>query len=251
MKKTFIYATLITGLAIFSSCSEKKENNTSAEKANTTENTDTLAVAGKVCDVKFGGINFTSAINGADTLVHQDGGKLVFNVAGEKDYFSDPDGKLSNTSSPILLTQIDNTKPFTFTGKVTPSFTKDGMYNAGVLFLYASDALYQKFCFEQSEDGRHRIVTVRTQQTSDDNNHDVVTQPFVYMKISSDTKTVASYYSLDNKKWQMVRLYKNNYPASFYLGISAQCPVDKAGSSAVFEELSLTQTNVNNFRTGE
>lgn len=251
MKKTFICVAMIAGLSIFSSCSEKKENNGQSDKENPTAKADAPAVAGKACDVKFGGINFTHAINGADTLVRQDGNKLIFKVAGEKDYFSDPDGKLSNTSSPILLTQIDNTKPFTLTGKVTPSFTKDGMYNAGVLFLYANDALYQKFCFEQSEDGQHRIVTVRTQETSDDNNHDVVTQPFVYMKISSDTKTVASYYSLDNKKWQMVRLYKNNYPAAFHVGISAQCPVDKAGSSAVFENLSLTQTNVDNFRTGE
>lgn len=251
MKKTFICATLITGLIFFSSCSEKKDGKSPSEEESPTRKADAREVVGTACNIEFGGIKFTNAINGADTLVQQDGNKLVFKVAGEKDYFSDPDGKLSNTSSPLLLTQIDNTKPFTLTSKVTPSFTKEGMYNAGVLFLYASDALYQKFCFEQSEDGQHRIVTVRTQETSDDNNHDVVTQPFVYMKISSDTKTIASYYSLDNRKWQMVRLYKNNYPAAFYVGLSSQCPVDKAGSSATFEDLSLTQTNVKNFRTGE
>lgn len=250
MKKTFICATLLTGLLI-TSCSDKKGQTISTDTAKGTVDASAPTVAGSSCDITFGNIHFTKAINGADTLVQADGNRLTFKVAGEKDYFSDPDGKLSNTSSPILLTKIDNTKPFTFSGKVTPNFTKDGMYNAGVLFLYASDALYQKFCFEQSEDGQHRIVTVRTQETSDDNNHDAVTQTFVYMKISSDTKTVASYYSLDNKKWQMVRLYKNNYPEAFYVGISAQCPVEKTGSFSVFEDLSLTQTNVSNFRTGE
>ena len=46
----------------------------------------------------------------------------------------------------------------------------------------------------------------------------------VYLKISSDTKTIASYYSIDKKRWNMVRLYKNCYPKNIYLGISSQCP---------------------------
>ena len=61
---------------------------------------------------------------------------------------------------------------------------------------------------------RHRMVSVRTIGTSDDNNHDVVTSKSVYMKISSDTKTVGFYYSLDKKTWQLIRLFKNDYPAS-------------------------------------
>lgn len=85
--------------------------------------------------------------------------------------------------------------------------------------------------------------------TSDDNNHDVVKEPTVYMKISSDTKTVASYYSLDKKNWQMVRLYKNNYPKKIWMGISTQCPVDK-GTQSIFEEINLEEKSVSDFRLG-
>jgi hypothetical protein len=69
------------------------------------------------------------------------------------------------------------------------------------------------------------------------------------MKISSDTHTVASYYSVDKKNWQMVRLYKNNYPAEIWMGISNQCPAD-TGSISHFAELGLQQNNVGDFRMG-
>jgi len=99
------------------------------------------------------------------------------------------------------------------------------------------------------ERNKVRIVTVRTIGTSDDNNHDVIEAKSVYMKISSDTKTIAFYYSLDNKTWQLVRLFRNEFPAAVWLGVSAQSPLGN-GTSAVFEELSLTKRSVSDFRLG-
>ena len=36
--------------------------------------------------------------------------------------------------------------------------------------------------FEQDERGKHRVVTVRTVGTSDDNNHEVIKQDNIYYK---------------------------------------------------------------------
>ncbi|MDE5883204.1 MAG: hypothetical protein K2H60_15895 [Muribaculaceae bacterium] len=47
----------------------------------------------------------------------------------------------------------------------------------------------------------------------------------------------------------MVRLYENNYPDSVYIGIASQCPI-KGECKSVFDELSLTQDNVDDFRMG-
>jgi regulation of enolase protein 1 (concanavalin A-like superfamily) len=208
-------------------------------------------VSGRPCDIKLAGIHFTKAVNGADTLAKTDAqGRMDFRVGAKKDFFCDPnDNKLSNNTAPILLAKVDNTKPFTLVAKVTPGFTAKGLYNAGVLYVYVNDRRWQKHCFEQDERGRHRIVSVRTLGTSDDNNHDVVTAPTAYMKISSDTRTVASYYSLDKKTWQLVRLYKNDYPAELWAGVSAQCPID-TGTTSHFEDISLTQNSVSDFRLG-
>jgi regulation of enolase protein 1 (concanavalin A-like superfamily) len=61
--------------------------------------------------------------------------------------------------------------------------------------------------------------------------------------------TVAFYYSLDNQSWQLIRLFKNDYPASIWVGISTQRPLGD-GTSAVFEDISLTRQSVSHFRLG-
>jgi regulation of enolase protein 1 (concanavalin A-like superfamily) len=93
------------------------------------------------------------------------------------------------------------------------------------------------------------MVTVRTTGTSDDNNHDVVAAKSVRMKISSDTKTVAFYYSLDGREWQLIRLFRNDYPQKLWLGVSAQSPLGE-GNSVTFDAVTLTQTSISDFRLG-
>jgi len=154
---------------------------------------------------------------------------------------------MSNNSAPLLLTEVDNKKPFTLTAKITPTFLKT--YDAGALYIYVRDDLWLKLAMEMDERQKTRMVSVRTIGTSDDNDHDVVTSKGVYMKISSDTKIVGFYYSLDKRTWQLIRLFKNDYPSSIWVGISAQSPIGN-GTSVVFEDLSLTEDSVSDFRLG-
>ncbi len=192
-------------------------------------------------------VTFTVALNQAEKSVAVSDGRLTLSSAAKRDNFRDPDGKLSSNTAPMLLTEVDNTKPFTFSAKITPKFKST--YDAGALYVWVRDDLWFKFAMERDERGRTRIVTVRTNGTSDDNNHDVVTAKSVFMKISSDTKTVAFYYSLDNKQWQLVRLFKNEYPSKLWLGVSSQSPTGD-GNSTTFENVTLTQTSVSDFRMG-
>lgn len=203
------------------------------------------------CDVTLGGIHFTKMINDADKQVGEKDGVVRFIAPEGTDLFIDPNGgKLTQTSAKVLFTEIDNTKPFTFSARIKPGFTKEGLYHQGNLMVLANDTLWQKFCFEQDERGKHRVVTVRTVGTSDDNNHDVINQDYIYYKISSDTHTIASYYSLDGKEWQMVRLYKNNYPKNLLVGFSSLAP-QKGECISEFSELSKSTDNVSDFRLGD
>lgn len=194
------------------------------------------------------GVTFDLALNGAEQYVKLAGDRLTLKSPAKRDNFRDPDGKLSNNSAPMLLAEVDNTKPFTFTAKVTPTFSNT--YDAGALYIWVRDDLWLKMAMEQDERGRKRLVTVRTTGTSDDNNHDVVTAPSVYMKISSDATTVGFYYSLDNREWQLIRLFKNEYPDTIRLGVSSQSPVGD-GNATSFENVSLTQTSISDFRMGK
>lgn len=203
------------------------------------------------CDITINGIHFTKSINGADKMITDSDGIITLRANPNADYFIDPNEKISQDDSGILLTEIDNTKPFTFKGKVTTGFLEEGgLYNAATFFVYANDKLWQKLCFEHGDNGEHRIVTVRTVGTSDDNNHDIIeTAESVYFMISSDTQSIASYFSLDGQKWQMVRIYRNEYPAKLYLGICSQAPQAEECIST-FEQLTLTADSVSDFRLG-
>ena len=201
----------------------------------------------EACHIALPGITFTRSLNGAAAHAKVSDGKLTLTSEAKRDNFRDPDGKLSNNSAPVLLTEVDNKKPFTLTAKITPTFLKT--YDAGTLYIWVKDDLWLKLAMELDERQKTRMVSVRTTGTSDDNDHDVVTAKSVYMKISSDTTTVGFYYSLDKKTWQLIRLFKNDYPSSIWVGISTQSPIGN-GTSAVFEDLSLTQQSVSNFRLG-
>lgn len=237
-----------TALAL-TACGDRKSGTVGHEQF--VDSTNVLKTdVGAACNITFGDITFDRAVNGADSLVSvEEGNTLRFRANEKADFFCDPDEKISNNTAPILLKEIDNTKPFTLTAKVTPGFNATGTFNAGVLYVYANDTFWQKLCFEQDERGNYRVVTVRTQGTSDDNNHDIISQGTVYLRIFSDTRTMASYYSLDKRNWVMVRLYKNNYPDRVFIGISNQCPQDKS-SYSLFEELTLTTDHVDNIRMG-
>lgn len=202
------------------------------------------------CDITFDGVRFTKSLNGGDSLVTITDSILNFDCEQGRDFFSDPNMKLSNHTIPAILSEVDNTKPFTLSAKVTPRFSEEGTYNAADLLVFASDSLYQKLCFEQDERGNHRVVSVRTVGTSDDNNHDVIMDESVFLKISSDARTIASYYSIDGQEWHMVRLYKNDYPDKLYIGIASQAP-QKGNCLSTFSDMKLDQSNVADFRMGK
>ena len=212
------------------------------------EKKDTSSADMEDISVSFAGIEFSKAVNNAGEYCKIDSGQLQMNGVPKTNYFISPDGTRNEASAPILLTEIDNKQPFTFTTKLTNAI--DSMYDAGTVYLYVNNSDWLKFAFERDEKGRNRVVTVRTKDSSDDNNHDILLQSSVYMKISSDTKQLGFYYSLDGTDWNLARLYRNDYPEKLWIGVSSQSPRG-TGNIAYFENMSLTQTNVTSFRLGE
>lgn len=231
---------------VMTGCIQKEsENKTNGSDENVTTETVELAT----CDVNIGGIRFTKSKNGGENGITLLGDTVKFVAGPQTDYFRSPDGSVVNSSA-IIFTEVDNTKPFTFTAKVKPDFTETGTYSAGVLYAYENDTHCQKLCFEQDEYGDHRVVSVRTIGTSDDNNHQAIKGPNVYMRLSSDGTTIGSYFSEDGKKWHMARLYKNDFPEKILLGLSSQSPKDN-GHTCYFTEVSLKQEVVPDFRKGK
>lgn len=188
---------------------------------------------------------FTHSVNSPQYTLQND--TITISSGAKSDFFNSPDGSIRVANAPLLLKEIDNTKPFTFSVKVKPEF-KD-TYDAGAIYLFYNEDLWQKFAFEMDERGITRAVTVRTMGTSDDNNHDPIAQEEMYMKISSDTRNVGFYYSLDGETWQLTRLYRNEYPKAIFIALSSQSPIGN-GMNSQFLEIILTDESITNFRLG-
>lgn len=181
-----------------------------------------------------------SKLFGSDSLQLSSGPKT--------DFFIEPGlPPYNKANAPLLLMPIDNTQPFTFSIKVKP--THRVKYDAGMVFLYVNDNEWLKLAFEVDERMVGRIVTVKTNEFSDDNNHEVVASKSVYLKISSNTKVVGFYYSVDGKTWQLVRVFKNDYPTTLKLGIGSQSP-EGQGNSSIFSEFKMAKTSIKDFRMG-
>ncbi len=200
----------------------------------------------RLCDADSCSIGiFVKSLNNPKVILSND--TLVISSGAKSDYFNDPNGIDKYTNAPMLMKEVDNTKPFTFIAKVKPAFSET--YDAGALYIFHNNNLWQKFAFEMDERRLTRLVTVRTIGTSDDNNHDAIMQDNVYMKISSDTQNIGFYYSLDGQTWQLTRLYRNEYPQRIYIALSSQSPIGK-GIDTQFSEIQFSNINIHNFRLG-
>ncbi|MDR2916351.1 MAG: DUF1349 domain-containing protein [Tannerella sp.] len=196
----------------------------------------------------FSGIDFSKAINNAEKHYEVADNHLSIDGVEGTNYFISPDGARFEATAPILLTEIDNSKPFTFTTRLDSPIEK--IYDAGTVYIYVDDSNWLKYAFERDEKLRCRVVTVRTEGSSDDNNHDIINQNYVYLRISSNVKQIGFYYSTDGIDWNLARIYRNEYPAKIWLGLSSQSP--KEGNNiACFEEMSLTENYISNHRLGE
>jgi len=192
-------------------------------------------------------VQFDTSMNNADKQIIKDKDSIILTSTKETDFFIEPGGAYEKSDAPLLLKKIDNTKPFTFIAELKPEHKVK--YDAGMLFIFVDEKHWLKFAFEADERMNTRIVTVRTNETSDDNNHDVEKDSVILLKISSDTKSIGFYYSNDNKIWNLVRVFKNEYPQNILVGVGTQSPAGD-GNKTIFFGIEFSNSAVKDFRNG-
>lgn len=190
---------------------------------------------------------FDTSLNNAKQQIQSAANNFTLTSTKETDYFIEPAGAYEKANAPLLLKKIDNTKPFTFITKFTAAHKVK--YDAGMAFIYVDEKHWVKFAHEADERMNTRIVTVKTDRSSDDNNHEIVKEKTVYLKISSDTKQVGFYYSTNGTVWNLVRIFKNEFPQTIYVGVGTQSPAGN-GNKTIFEKTEFLNSAVMDFRTG-
>jgi regulation of enolase protein 1 (concanavalin A-like superfamily) len=173
-------------------------------------------------------------------------GELLSITAGKQtDWFISPlDGGKTENSPKLFFQPADD---FVLSAKVTVDFRSQ--WDAGVLVLYANDAVWAKLCFEMSMEKQPTIVSVVTRTLSDDNNSIPIQGNSVYLKIAKIGQAVFFYASADGKKWSIIRAFSLLPAQQLHAGFSSQSPQGDQ-CKTVFSEIEYRAVRVNPW-TGE
>jgi regulation of enolase protein 1 (concanavalin A-like superfamily) len=190
---------------------------------------------------------FDTSLNNAKQQMQKASNNFILTSTKETDYFIEPAGAYEKSNAPLLLKKTDNTKPFTFITKFTAEHNVK--YDAGMAFIYVDKKHWVKFAHEADERMNARVVTVRTNESSDDNNHEIVKEKTIYLKISSDTKQIGFYYSTNGTVWNLVRVFKNEYPQTIFVGVGTQSP-EGNGNKTIFDKIEFSNSPIRDFRSG-
>lgn len=168
---------------------------------------------------------------------------LVVSAPAAADFFIDPSGETIKSSAPFLYTKVKS--DFSVVTRVSVEMKQQ--YDSGCLMVMADDTHWAKLCFEFFED-YPSILSVVTKNSSDDciSAKVEVTQP--YLRIARAGNCFAFHYSLDGKRWELVRYFGLDCPEEIKVGVVAQSPVGD-GAQVKFDLFLLADGSSGDIRT--
>jgi regulation of enolase protein 1 (concanavalin A-like superfamily) len=171
---------------------------------------------------------------------------LTITATPNSNSFVDPVTGAAYMNAPFYYQEIDG--DFVIRAKVSLEFLTT--YDACVLFAYANDQLWAKACFESTDFGTHAVVSVMTDQYSDDANCINVDGNQVWLQLSRKEDVFAVHYSLDGEKFIMARLARLPMPKQIKAGMAAQSPIGQGGDRN-FEFISVEHRTLADIRAGK
>jgi len=188
-----------------------------------------------------------------ESKVVEEAGKITLLATGKSDFFRNPgavgeDGITPDSlgNAPYYYQEVSG--DFVMKAKVSLDF-KD-VYDAAALMVMESEEVWAKACFELTDFNTHAVVSVVTNQVSDDANGCNIEGNAVWLQITRLGKCFALHYSLDGENYYMMRVFALPVSDTIKVGLLAQAPIGSGGERH-FEEFSLENKTVKNIRTGK
>lgn len=168
-------------------------------------------------------------------------------IAGPKtDMFRDPNVTYNTDTAPKLLFEAD--QHFVFSSSIEHTFSNK--WDGGAIVLIADSLNWIKFCFEKDYTGARRVVSVVTQNTSDDSNSVEISTNKAYFKMAKADNVITLYFSEDNKKWLLVRHLQFNSSKKLKIGFLAQSPTGEK-SEVTFAAITYEARKIKDPYAGE
>jgi hypothetical protein len=149
------------------------------------------------------------------------------------------------TNAPFFYTEV--TGDFVLRVKVAHDF-KD-TYDSASIMVLKDLTVWAKACFELTDFDTNAVVSVVTNQTSDDANGCNIEGKEVWLQAARSGNSFAFHYSLDGRKFDMMRFFNLPAEETIKVGLLAQAPTGEGGER-IYRNYSLEHRTVKNIRAG-
>lgn len=187
----------------------------------------------------------------SESSVEVEGNEVRIYAPGHTDYFNNPipeNGKLMVPQGNAPFYYKDVTGDFVFKAKVIPEHKTT--YDAACLMLIQDQMVWVKAAFEMSDFGTTPVVSVVTNQVSDDANGCNIEGGELWLQLTRKGNNVAVHYSLDGENYYMVRVCALPLNETVMVGLEAQCPMGE-GAYRRYQDVSLEMVTVDDLRAGK
>ncbi len=156
--------------------------------------------------------------------------------------FNSPSGTFQCADFPYYYSKWQG--DFVVRCQITPAFK--ALYDLGSIVVWENEQRWIKFAYENTDNGYPAMVSVVTQDYSDDCNGSYC-EGSIWMQISRQKYTFALHFSEDKKKWLLARICRLPMSESVLVGLSAQCPMGE-NCKVVFEHFEISPNTYSDIR---
>jgi len=179
-----------------------------------------------------------------------DGSEFTIYAPPKCDFFNNPaleNGEFAKPlgNAPFLYTEVEG--DFVIRVRVTPCFIST--YDASCIMVIHDENVWLKAAYEKSDFGTTAVVSVVTNEVSDDANGCNLDVESVWLQVARVENCFTIHYSLDGVRFDMVRLCRLPVDTTLKVGVEAQSPIGNGGEHR-FSDLNIEKRTVKNLRTG-
>lgn len=136
---------------------------------------------------------------------------------------------------------------FTIQGKVTTRGSDP--FDAAFLMIRHDKRKWVKIAVELGVDKKYNVVSVITDNWSDDANGELLDDNRCWLRITRKSNFFGLHYSIDGTAWRFVRAFGMEMNKSISIGFGIQSPKGD-NCLGIIEEFSISNIPVDNFRNG-
>ncbi|OHD13022.1 MAG: hypothetical protein A2086_08510 [Spirochaetes bacterium GWD1_27_9] len=171
--------------------------------------------------------------------------KIVIDANPATDCYISPYSEYNRFNAFYLYKKIKTN--FIVSVLIKPDFKET--YDAGCLVIYKNSKKYIKFCFEKTDLGYPAVVSVITNDRSDDCNGIEIKDSQIWLRVVRKNSTFGLYYSFDGINWFMHRLLNFLFDDELFVGIQSQSPAGN-GCKSEFFNFEIENKEVTNLKKG-